>query len=146
MTAKSTHKRLKSAILLTSACLVLSACVSDTLSVQNTQPQPQPVSLQTSEPTRYDPVQRAQAIEEMRAKAEQSGSGELTNAFTDVEGATDPLTPEQRDAKIRELSNSASENSGSVTDEEVTAKQESIRRLQAKGASHYKNAVNSIEN
>ena len=146
MKARTATTRIHRLILLTCACMFASACVSDTLSVQNTQAQPQPVALQTNQTGSYDPAQRAQAIEEIRAKAEQPGSGQLTNAYVEGVGATEQLTPEQREKMAEELGNSAEQNAQSVTDAELTAKQDSIRRLQAKGASHYKNAVNSIEN
>ncbi len=125
-----------------SSFVVLTGCVSDTLSQQNTQPQP----LATSVSTSYDPAQREQAISEIRAKAENANSGELTNAYATNDGPTTPLTAEEQAAKIAELERNAATNQGSVTDAELAAKQNSINELRSKARSHYDNALNTIAN
>ncbi len=135
------------------ACLIaavsLSACVSDTLSVENTQATPQPLVqnvAQTNEDVSYDPVQRAQAIAEIRAKAENTSTPELTNAYSAADGPNQPLTAEEQAAKLAELNQTAEQNSSGISDAELEAKQRSIRELQAKGQSHYEKAVKSIQN
>ncbi|MEO0329812.1 MAG: hypothetical protein AAF217_14595 [Pseudomonadota bacterium] len=121
----------------------LAGCVSDTLSNVDTQPQ---TLVQTEEVPRYDPVQRDQAVAEIRLKAEGSGNGELTNAFADPDGLNQPMTPQEQASGIQELENSAAQNSSSVSDAELVAKQRSIQELRGQAQSHYKNAVNSIQN
>ena len=117
---------------------LVSGCVSDTLQVQNTQPQPAALN--------YDPVQRQQAINEIRAKAKQEGSGQPTNAYFNGDGPTTTMSPENQAASIRELELNASQNSGATTDSELEAKQRSIRELQSQARSHYNNALKRIEN
>ena len=129
------------AVAIVSVFSLLGACVSDTLSRQDT-------STQLAEPSNasYDPAQREAAIQEIRAKAAQPGSGELTNAYTDGNGPNEPLTPEEQAAKIAELEGSAAANSASVTDAEVAKKQQSIKNLQSRARTHYNSTVNSITN
>lgn len=122
--------------------LSASGCVSDTLSQQNTQPQP----LATNASASYDPAQREQAIAEIRAKAENANSGELTNAYATNDGPTTPLTAEEQAAKIAELERNAATNQTTVTDAELASKQRSINDLRNKAKSHYNNAINSIAN
>ncbi|MEM7068880.1 MAG: hypothetical protein AAF478_08335 [Pseudomonadota bacterium] len=122
------------------AVLSQSACVSDTLNTQNTQPQP------LAETPTYDPAQREQAIAEMRAKGAQPGSGELTSAFVESDGPNQPLTSSEQNSLINELEQGAAQNEANVTDAELAAKQRSIRELQEKARNHYDNAVNSIQN
>lgn len=141
MVSTLTRISLKAGILALAA-FALSACVSDTLSQQNTQPQ----TLAEQKTPNYDPEQRAQAVEEIRAKAEQPGSGELTSAYITNDGPTEPLSQEEKDAKIAELEESAAQNSNSVADAELAAKQNSIRDLQNQAKTHYNNAVNNIKN
>ena len=117
---------------------MLSGCVSDTLSVQNTQPEP--VAL------RYDPAQRQQAINEIRQKAEQPGSGQLTDAYFTSNGSTTLMTAEQQAARIRELEANAAQNGQTASDAELAAKQQSIRELRSQARSHYNNALRRIEN
>ena len=121
-------------------CVGLSACVSDTLSNVDTQP------LAAEKPPSYDPLQREQAVEEIRAKSEQQGSGELTNPYVEANGPNEPLTPQEQAAKIAELQNTSAQNEVIVTDAELAEKQRSIRELQKKAKSHYGNAVNQIKN
>ncbi len=124
--------------------LMLSGCVSDTFSQVDTQPQQ--LSQPEKEP-KYDPVQREQAIAEIREKANQpSSSGELTNPFEEANGPNEPLTAQQQAQKIQELKNTAAQNNAVVTDAELAAKQRSIRELQQKAQTHYGNAVNQIQN
>ena len=123
-------------------CVGLSACVSDTLSNVDTTPQP----LAAEKPPSYDPLQRQQAVEEIRAKSEQTGSGELTSPYVEANGPNEPLTPQEQAAKIAELENTSAQNEVVVTDAELTEKQRSIRELQQKAKSHYGNAVNQIKN
>ena len=129
-----------SALLL--ASVVVSACVSDTLSEVDTQPQP----LAAEKPPSYDPVQREQAIAEIRAKGDQPGNGELTNPYVEANGPNEPFTPQQQAAKISELENSAAENDVDADDAELAAKQRSIKELQRKANSHYGNALKEIKN
>ncbi len=119
-----------------------SACVSDTLSNVDTTPQP----LAAEKPPSYDPVQREQAIAEIRAKAEQPGSGELTSPYVEANGPNEPFTPAEQAAKIAELENTSRQNDVVVTDAELAEKQRSIRELQKKANSHYGNAVKQIKN
>jgi len=109
------------------AGLAASACVSDTLSQHN-------------------PAQREQAIAEIREKAEQPGSGQLTNAYVAADGPAEPLTPQEQDRKINELEKAAQQNNASVSDAELAAKQRSIRELRSQARNHYKDAVNTIKN
>lgn len=124
------------------ACLGVSACVSDTLSEVDTTPQP----LAAEKPPSYDPVQREQAVEEIRAKGLQESSGVKTNPYEEANGPNTPLTAQEQARKIAELQNTASQNEVSVTDAELAAKQRSIRELQKKAQSHYGNAINQIQN
>lgn len=130
----------KSALVL--ASVIVSACVSDTLSNVDTQPQP----LAAEKPPSYDPIQREQAVEEIRAKGEQPGSGELTNPYVEANGPNEPFTPQQQAAKIAELENSAANNDAVAGDAELAAKQRSIQELQKKAESHYDNALDEIKN
>lgn len=122
--------------------LMVSACVSDTLSTQGTAPQP----LAEQKPPTYDPIQRDQAVAEIREKAAQPGSGELTNAYAVANGPNEPLTAAEQQARINELERNAAQNSASVSDAELAAKQRSIQELQGQARSHYNNAVNQIQN
>lgn len=124
------------------AGFIMSACVSDTLSTVDTTPQP----LAAEKPPSYDPVQREQAIAEIRAKAAQEGSGELTNPYVEANGPNEPLTAKEQARKITELKNTAARNDAVATDAELAEKQRSIRELQKKAQSHYGNAVNQIKN
>lgn len=124
------------------AGMIVSACVSDTLSNVDTAPQP----LAAEKPPKYDPVQREQAIAEIRAKAAQPGSDELTSPYVADNGPNEPLTPQEQAKKIAELQNTAAQNDAVVTDSELAEKQRSIRELQKKANSHYGNAVNQIKN
>lgn len=135
------HRTLNMLALLV-AGILSSACVSDTLSTVDTTPQP----LAAEKPPSYDPVQREQAIAEIRAKAAQPGSGELTNPYAEANGPNEPLTAQQQATKIQELKNTAAQNDAVATDSELAAKQRSIRELQNKAKSHYGNAVNQIKN
>ncbi len=139
---KSKQYKLTQYTALLLACVVMSACVSDTLSNVDTTPQP----LAAEKPPSYDPVQRQQAVEEIRAKAEQTGSGELTNPYVEANGPNEPFTPQEQAAKIAELENTLAQNEVVVTDAELAEKQRSIRELQQKAKSHYGNAVNQIKN
>ncbi len=135
------HKELNILILFL-ASLVMSACVSDTLSTVDTTPQP----LAAEKPPSYDPIQREQAIAEIRAKGEQPGSGELTNPYVEANWPNEPFTPAEQARKIKELENTSAQNNAVATDAELAEKQRSIRELQKKANSHYGNAVNQIKN
>ncbi len=124
------------------AGVILSACVSDTLSEVDTSPKP----LAAEKPVKYDPVQREQAIAEIREKAAQEGSGVKTNPFAEANGPNTPLTKQEQARKIAELQNTASQNEAVATDAELAEKQRSIRELQKKAQSHYGNAVKQIKN
>ena len=117
---------------------LLSGCVSDTLSTQDTQP--------LAETPSYDPVQRDQAVAEIRQKAAQPGSGQLTNAFADPVSPNQPLSAAEQAERINELEQNAIQNAANVPDAEMAAKQQSIKDLQEKARSHYDNAVDSIQN
>ncbi|MEM9332386.1 MAG: hypothetical protein AAGA53_13740 [Pseudomonadota bacterium] len=123
------------------AGIALSGCVSDTLSTVDTQPKPV-----AAENVSYDPEQRAQAIAEIREKAAQSGSGELTNAFVNQDGPSEPMSASEQAQLINQLEQNATQNQKSVTDAELEAKQRSILELQQKARTHYDNAVNDIQN
>jgi len=136
---------------------ILSACVSDTLSVENTQVAPTPVvqnAAQTTGATQptdtsnasYDPIQRAQAVAEIRAKADNSSTPGLTNAYTVSEGSTRPLTAEEQAAKLAEINRTVEAKNLGISDAELEAKQRSIRELQARGQNHYEKAVTTIQN
>lgn len=142
METNSHHKLLRVTSLVVGA-LLLSACVSNTLSTVDTQPQQ---LAQPEETPSYDVIQREQAVQEIRAKANQPGSGELTNPYEEANGPNQPLTPQEQAQKIQELQNTAQQNNAVATDEELAAKQRSIRELQQKAQSHYGNAVNQIKN
>ena len=124
------------------ALVMISACVSDTLSQQNLAPEPIAEQNQPS----YDPAQREQAIAEIREKSAQPESGELTNAYATADGPNQPLTQQEQAAKILELERSAENNASQVSDQELAAKQESIRQLQNQAKTHYNNAVKQIGN
>lgn len=131
------------------AAFGLYGCVSDTLNVQNTQTTPEPLvqnAAQTGENASYDPIQRAAAIAEIRAKAENSSTPELTNAYTVADGPNRPLTAEEQAAKLAALNQTAENNGRGITDAELEAKQRSIRELQARGQNHYESAVKTIQN
>ena len=122
------------------AALAVSACVSDTLSQQNTQP-----LAQNQQPS-YDPVQREQAVSEIRAKSAEPGSGELTNVFADPDGPNAPIPSSEQAGKIAELEADAAANAAAIEDEELQSKQDSIKQLRKEAGSHYKDALKRIEN
>ena len=128
------------------AAILASACVSDTLSSVDTQPQPQALAETQSQNPRLNPAARAQAVSEIRQKAAQPGSGQLTNAFADPDGPNVAMTPEQQAQSLRELEANARQNAGNVSDAELAEKQRSIRTLQNEAQTHYDKAVNSIQN
>lgn len=141
MRSHNVHRLQVTKLALTVMAVLLSGCVSDTLSQQDTQSRVrEPVSAS------YDPAQRAAAVEEIRFKAAQPGSGQLTNAYTDANGPNEPMTPEEQAARIAELEGSAAANSATITDAELEAKQQSIEKLRSRAATHYNSAVNSIRN
>lgn len=162
MCIKSEMRVLKYGVLLCSVFGV-SACVSNTLEVQNTQTTPEPLlqnaATTTQDPllqnasatgtdpdVNYDPIQRAQAVAEIRAKAENASTPELTNAYTVADGPNRPLTAEEQAAKLAELNQTVENNNRGISDAELEAKQRSIRELQARGQNHYDSAVKSIQN
>jgi hypothetical protein len=132
------------------ASIGLTACVSDTLSTTNTQPQPQPqpqaVKAASQEVPDYDPVQRAEAVAEMREKAVNANSGELTNAYASQDGPNEPMLPAQSAARIQELQQAAERNESSAGANDAQAKQRQIRAMQEKARTHYGSAVQTIEN
>lgn len=123
-------------------CMSISACVSDTLSQVDTTPQP----LAAEKPPSYDPLQRQQAVDEIRAKSAQPGSTDPTSPYAEANGPNEPLTAQEQAQKIKELENTAAQNDVVVTDAELAEKQRSIREMQKKAKSHYGNAVNQIKN
>ena len=129
-------------IWLLAVSLMLSACVSDTLSQVDTQPQQ---LAQPEKEPKYDPIQREQAIAEIRAKSAQPTSDQLTNPYVEANGPNEPFTAQEQAQKIAELQNTESQNE-IATDAELEAKQRSIRELQKKAQSHYGNAVKQIKN
>lgn len=135
-------QKLTRVAILLGAGVIVSACVSDTLSSVDTTPKP----LAAQKAPSYDPVQREQAIKEIRAKAEQPSSGELTSPFAAADGPNRPLNAEEQARKITELQNTAAQNNAVTTDAELAEKQRSIRELQQKAQSHYGNAVGQIKN
>lgn len=141
MQSFANHK-MRNMLALVVAGFMASACVSDTLSTVDTTPQP----LAAEKPPSYDPAQREQAIAEIRAKAAQPGSGELTSPYEEANGPNEPLTAQEQARKIQELKNTAAQNDAVATDSELAEKQRSIRELQQKANSHYGNAVNQIKN
>lgn len=124
-----------------SVSFTISACVSDTLSQQDTQPQ-----ISRGASPQFDPIQRELAIAEMRAKSDQVATVELTNAYAENDGPTNPMSPSQQSAGIAELQQASQENNAVVTDPELEAKQRSIRQLQLEGQRHYNDAVSNIQN
>ncbi len=117
---------------------LVSGCVSSNVSNIDTQ-------TTAVEELTYDPVQRTAAIEEIRAKSGET-NGELTNAFASGDGSNETLTTREQQALINELEKNSAQNSTSVEDEELTDSQRSIRAMQNKARSHYKNALSDIEN
>ena len=120
-------------------CLVFSGCVSSTMDSVDTQ------TTSLEEPPTYDPAQRSQAVAEIRAKAGQS-SGELTNAFASGDGPNETMAVHRQQTLINQLEQDAARTQATIEDEELTNSQQSIRQLQHKARSHYKNAVTTIEN
>lgn len=97
------------------------------------------------DPNAVNPAAREQAVEEMRAKAEQT-SGEKTHIGALPETAAKQLTPRQQQTKSAELKAAVAQAQSSVSDAEVQSKQSSIQRLRQKAKSHYQDAVKRIEN
>ena len=124
------------------AILVNSACVSDTLSTVDTTSQP----LATQKPPTYDPILRARAVEDIRLKAEQQGSGELTSPYLEANGPNEPFTPAEQAKMIAELETASGQNEVVITDAELSKKQQSIKELRKKANSHYGDAINQIKN
>ena len=162
MCAKSDIRKLTSLAMLF-AFSGLYGCVSNTLSVENTQTTPEPLlqnaATTTQDPllqnaavtgtdqdVNYDPIQRAQAVAEIRAKVENSSTPELTTAYTVNDSPTRPLTAEEQAAKLAELNRTVETQNRGITDAELEAKQRSIRELQARGQNHYESAVKTIQN
>ena len=133
-------KNLAKLLILLPVVILFSACVSDTLSQQDTQPKT------LAENPSYDPAQREQAVAEIREKAAQEGGGELTNAFANQDGPNEPMQASEQEQLIRELEQNAEQNANNIPDAELEAKQRSIRELQQKARSHYQNAVSNIQN
>lgn len=117
-------------------------CVSDTLSQQNTAPQP----IAQQETPNYDPAQREAAIAEIRAKAEQPASGELTNAYATADGPNEPMTPQKQAEMLAQMERDAQANASNVADAELAEKQRSINEMRNQAKSHYNNAVSAIQN
>lgn len=102
--------------------------------------QPEPL-----EEVSYDPQLRAEAVAEIRAKADQP-NGELTNAFASGDGPAEPLTKQEQAQRIAEMERNAIQTGAAVEDAELTESQRSIRDLQRKAKSHYSSAIDQIEN
>lgn len=129
------------------AGLVVSGCVSDTLSSTNTQStNAQLINADNQTAPRYDPVQRAEAVAEMREKAANANSGVLTNAYASADGPNEPLSQSDSQARIVALQQEAAQNGVVASDNELDEKQRRIRELQRKAATHYGSAINTIEN
>lgn len=124
------------------AGVMFSGCVSDTLSQQNAQSQ----ALAEQQETSYDPAQRAQAVAEIRAKAAQEGSGELTQAYAEADGPSEPLTPQEQATRIAELERDAAANETNIADSEIARTQRSINEMRNQARNHYDSAVSQIEN
>jgi len=124
--------------------LMVSGCVSSNLGSVDTQ-SASAVPSPHETPPAYDPLQRAQAVAEIRQKSARP-SGELTHAFASGDGPGETLDKAEQTRLITELEQAAAENSNAVSDAELTERQNAIRALQAKAKSHYKNALNTIEN
>ena len=121
--------------------IMLAACVSDTISQQETN---QPLAGAGN--AVFDPAQRELAVQEIRAKAARSETPELTNAYANGDGPSNPMSRAEQSAGIRELSNAAQQNNTAVPDPELEAKQRSIRQMQFEGQRHYDEALKNIQN
>jgi hypothetical protein len=90
---------------------------------------------------------KRQAVEEIRAKAATSvASGAQPQVGPVPVSAASPMSPQEQEALKRELAAEALAAQGEISDEELLAEQESIRRLRAKAGSHYNQALKKIEN
>ena len=127
------------------AGFLLQACVSSTLGTVKQSASLQPQSEQTNEPVNYDPVQRENAIAEMRQKASRS-SGELTNAFVNPDGPNEPMSPEHKQRLLDEMNRQAAQSENVITDSELEARQRTIAEMQNRARNHYKKTLSSIEN
>ena len=107
--------------------------------------QPDKTSGQSTDSNIVDEVARQRAIAEMRAKGQQT-SGHKTTFGALPETATSQLTDAERQQKALELAEKAEAVNEMISEGEVESKQQSIRRLQQKAKSHYKNAIENIEN
>ena len=125
------------------SAVFLSGCVSETLSTANTQPINANNQAQQGS---YDPIQRAEAVAQIREKAANANSGELTNAYVAADGPNEPPSPEVSAVKIEKLQQVADQNAASNSDSELAQKQRQIRELQQKARTHYGAAVDAIEN
>jgi len=92
-----------------------------------------------------DPLARREAVIEMREKAN-NGSGEKTKFGLLPETANEQLSASDQDRLSSELEQDAEAAQSEVSDEELQAKQDSIRLLRKKAQSHYKEAITTIEN
>lgn len=136
---RSGFQILRSGIAATAIGLLFAGCVSSNVGSIDTQ------TAVVEEELTYDPVQRAAAVEEIRAKSGET-SGELTNAFASGDGPNETLTAREQQSLINELEKNAAQNDAVVPDQELTESQRSIIAMQNKARSHYKNALSDIEN
>lgn len=128
------------------SALAVSGCVSDTLNSTNTSPLPEPIKASHTQDVNYDPVQREAAIAEIRQKAANANSGQLTNAYAAADGPNEPQSPDEAAAKIQALQQIAGQEEAGSIDPELAAKQLQIKQLQQKARTHYGNALQTIEN
>ena len=127
------------------AGILLQACVSSTLGTAKQSASLQPEPAQTAETASYDPVQRENAIAEMRQKASRS-SGELTNAFVNPDGPNEPMSQEHKQRLLDEMNRQAAQSQNVITDSELEARQRTIADMQNRARNHYKKTLSSIEN
>ncbi len=92
-----------------------------------------------------DPVERAKAIAEMRAKAA-NGSGEKTRIGLLPEPSDDPIDATKQKKLKAELELDAKRAGATTTDAELEAKKKSIEALRRKAKTHFEDTLKRIEN
>jgi len=107
----------------------------------------QQAGAQAMVPAQEPEVAKRQAVEEIRAKAANSvASGNQPQVGPVPVSAASPMSPQEQEALKREMAAEALAAQGKISDEELRAEQESIRRLRAKAGSHYNQTLKKIEN
>ena len=90
-------------------------------------------------------VDRAEALAQIRAKADALDSEEKTNVFERDESSVARMSTEQKSRLKAEMAELARRNQDAIPAEEAERKTNEIRSLQREAQTHYRNKLNTIE-